>query len=165
MPRMISDRLASMLTAQISSELSAHMNYYGIAIWFRRRSLDRWARLFMAQSVEEAQHAAKIMAFLDDNDVEFDLPAIGPASTQFANAAACVAAAAASEAKVTGEFRAMAKAAIEEHDAVAHQFLQWFLDEQVEEESKMAKLTDLVASGINLFQAEALLDAFDGDGH
>lgn len=158
---MITDRLAEMLTAQIHSELSAHMNYYAIAIWFRRRSLDRWAKLFMKQSSEEAEHAAKIMEFLDENDVAYDLPAIGPASTTFADAAACVAAAAQSEARVTGEFRAMAEAAQKGHDAVAMQFLQWFLEEQVEEEAKMAKLGDLVASGINLFQAEPLLDSFE----
>jgi len=161
MPRLISDRLADMLTAQIASELSAHMNYHGIAIWFRRQSLDRWSKLFWNQATEEAEHAAKIMRFLDDNDVEYDLPAVGPATTKFANAAACIQAAASSEAKVTREFKAMAQAAIEENDAVTHQFLQWFLEEQLEEESKMAKLTDLVSSGINLFQAEPLLDAFE----
>ncbi len=161
MPRMISDRLAEMLTRQIQSELSAHMNYYGIAIWFRRQSLDRWAKLFMNQSIEEAQHAAKIMRFLDDNDVDYDLPNIGPSSTSYANAAAAVAAAAASEKKVSGEFRDMARASLEESDATAHQFLQWFIEEQVEEEAKMAKLADLVASGVNLFQAEPLLDSFE----
>ncbi len=150
-----------MLVKQIASELSAHMNYYGIAIWFRRNSLDRWAKLFMNQSVEEAQHAAKIMRFLDDNGVHYDLPAIGPATTSYADAAACVAAAAASEAKVSGEFRTMARAATEEGDATGLQFLQWFIEEQVEEETKMEKLADLVASGINLFLAEPLLDAFE----
>ncbi|GMV88911.1 MAG: ferritin BfrB [Chthonomonas sp.] len=158
---MISDRLAAMLVKQIASELNAHMNYYGIAIWFRRNSLDRWAKLFMNQSVEEAQHAAKIMRFLDDNGVDYDLPAIGPATTAYTDAAACVAAAAASEAKVSGEFRAMAQAASEANDATGLQFLQWFIEEQVEEETKMEKLADLVASGINLFQAEPLLDAFE----
>jgi ferritin len=163
MPRMISDRLADMLTRQIQSELTAHMNYYGIAVWFRRNSLDRWAKLFMNQSVEEAQHAARIMAFLDDNEVAYDLPALAGASTRYADAAACVRSAVESESRVSGEFRAMAKAALEENDATAHHFLQWFIEEQVEEEAKMAKLTDLVASGINLFQAEALLDGFDTD--
>jgi ferritin len=151
-----------MLTQQIASELSAHTNYHGISIWFRRNSLDRWAKLFWNQAIEEAEHAAKIMRFLDDNDVEYDLPAIGAATTKFADAAACIRAAANSESKVTREFKAMAQAAIEENDAVSHQFLQWFLEEQVEEESKMSKLMDLVASGINLFQAEPLLDGFEG---
>ena len=41
------------------------------------------------------------------------------------------------------------------------QFLQWFIAEQVEEETKLQRLVDLIDSGINLFQAEAQLDAFE----
>lgn len=162
MPKMISDRLVQMLTQQIESELTAQHNYHAIALWFRRQSLDRWERLFMNQSAEEGGHATKIMKFLDDNEIAFDLPPLPAASTKFADARSCVLAAAQSESKVSGEFRAMAQAALEENDFMAFQFLQWFIEEQVEEESKMAKLLDLVDSGINLFQAEPLLDAFEG---
>ena len=42
-----------------------------------------------------------------------------------------------------------------------HQFLQWFIEEQVEEETKVQALVDLIDSGINLFQAEALLDRYE----
>ncbi len=158
----ITPRLAEMLTAQIKSELSAHQNYMAISFWFRRQSLDGWGDLFREQAMEEAQHAMKIIQFLLDTDVEFDLPPIPGASTQFADASAAVAAAQASEAKVTEEFKAMARAALEENDSLVHQFLQWFLEEQVEEEAKMAKLQDLVQSGINLFQAEPLLAGLEG---
>lgn len=160
---MITDRLAQMLTAQIQSELSAHQNYMAINIWFRRQSLDAWAALFKEQSMEEAAHAMKIINFLLDVGVEFDLPTIPVASTRFANALEAVKSAKASEAKVSAEFRAMAKAANEEGDWTAFQFLQWFIEEQVEEESKMDKLIDLVNSGVNLFQAEALLEKFAGE--
>ena len=52
----------------------------------------------------------------------------------------------------------MATAARDADDHRGLQFLQWFIDEQVEEERTMRGLLDLVDSGINLFQAEALLD-------
>ena len=38
------------------------------------------------QSIEEAQHAQKIMDFLTDNEVDFDLPALKAASTRFGSA-------------------------------------------------------------------------------
>jgi bacterioferritin B len=158
---MISERLAGMLTAQIASELTAHQNYMGICLYFKRRSLDGWAELFLEQSKEEAGHAYKIMNFLTDCEVEFDLPALPLASTKFGSALDAVKSAKASEAKVSAEFRAMAKAAMEEADTTAFQFLQWFIEEQVEEESKMNKLIDLIESGINLFQAEPLLAQFE----
>ena len=54
----------------------------------------------------------------------------------------------------------MAAVAAANDDHRGHQFLQWFIEEQVEEESKLQSIVDLIDSGINLFQAEALLDRF-----
>jgi ferritin len=159
---MISDRLSSLLVEQIASEITAHLSYLGISIYFERQSLKRWAALFKAQALEEAGHAEKIMAFLIDNEVEFDLPALRGASTHYPSAKDAVEAALASELRVTGQFDAMAAAAREEGDHRSFQFLQWFIDEQVEEERTVRGLLDLVNSGINLYQAEPLLDV-EGD--
>ena len=80
---MLSPDLRKLLIAQIGNELGAHQLYMGIALYFERQSLDGWGKLFRDQSVEEAQHAAKIMDFLTDNEVEFDLPALKATSTRF----------------------------------------------------------------------------------
>ena len=155
---MISDRVRDLLIEQIEHELTAHQAYYGISLYFDAQSLKRWARLFHGQSVEEAQHATKIMAFLVDNDVPFDLPSIGLATTRFESAHAAVQAALDSEIRVTSQFEALASAANDAGDHRSLQFLQWFIEEQVEEERSMRQLLDLVESGINLFAAEPLLD-------
>lgn len=158
---MISEQLGALLTAQVGHELSAHQAYSGISIYFQRQSLNRWAALFREQALEEAQHAAKIMDFLVDNEVEFDLPAIGTATTQFESATTAVQSALDSETRVAGQFNAMAAAAQASGDHRTAQFLLWFIEEQVEEERKMRGLLDLIGSGINLFQAEPLLEGGD----
>jgi len=158
---MISKKLGRMLIEQIGHELRAHQTYLAISIWFDRQSYKRWAKLWHDQSVEEAGHAAKIMDFLIDNEVDFDLPALKSSSTRYASAAAAVELALANERVVTSQFDAMAAAALEEGDHRTHQFLQWFIEEQVEEERKAQGLLDLVNSGINLYQAEPLLDQFE----
>ena len=159
---MISKRLAEMLTAQIASELSAHMVYQAVSIYFRRQSLQRWAKLYFDQGVEEAGHANKIIDFLVDEDVKFDLPKLAGVPTAFKSPLDAVKLTLANEQKVSGQFRAMATAALEESDHTAHQFLLWFIDEQVEEERTAQALVDLIASGINLFQAEPLLEGIVG---
>lgn len=88
-------------------------------------------------------------------------PAIPAASTGFKSAADAVAQALKWERTVTEQFQTMAKIALAESDYVGFQFLQWFLEEQVEEVSSMEKYLALVESGINLFQAEALLEIED----
>ena len=159
---MISDRLSAMLIEQIASEITAHQTYLGISVHFERQSLKRWAALFRAQAIEEAGHAEKIMAFLIDNEVSFDLPALHGATTHYTDAPEALEAALASELRVSGQFDAMAAAARAEDDHRAFQFLQWFIDEQVEEERTIRSLLDLVNSGINLFQAEPLLEVEGG---
>jgi ferritin len=156
---MISDRLSALLVAQIASELTAHQSYMGISIYFERQNLRRWAAFFRAQALEEAGHAEKIMAYLIDNEVSFDLPPLRGASTHFPSALEALEAALGSELRVTGQFNTMAAAARESDDNRTFQFLQWFIDEQVEEERTVRGLIDLVRSGINLFQAEPLLPA------
>lgn len=158
---MESKRLEQMLIAQIQSEFTAHQQYFGISIYFDRESLHRWAKLYRKQSMEEAGHATKIMSFLTDVGVEFDLPGLASAATHFESPLAAVQTGLASERRVTAEFRAMAKVALEDQDFTGFQFLQWFLEEQVEEESKANGLIDLLESGINPFEAEAHLDRFD----
>lgn len=156
---MISDKLGALLVKQVASEFNAHQVYMGISIHFERLSLKRWAAIFRAQAIEEAGHGEKIIAFLIDNEVSFDLPPLRGATTHYASATAALEAALASEIAVTGQFDAMAAAARAADDHRAFQFLQWFIDEQVEEERTIRGLLDLVNSGINLFQAEPLLDS------
>jgi ferritin len=158
---MISDKLAKLLIEQIGHELRAHQLYMGMAIYFNRQSLNRWGKLFNDQSIEEAGHAAKIMDFLTDVGVNYDLPALKAATTRYSSASEVVRSALDSERKVTGQFREMSAVALAENDHTSYQFLQWFVNEQVEEERKVQGLIDLIDSGINLFQAEPLLDQFE----
>jgi bacterioferritin B len=155
---MISDPVTKLLVAQVAHELAAHQTYMGMALYFERQSLKGWSTFFHAQAVEEAEHAAKITSFLIDNAVEFTLPAVGGAPTTYPSARAVVEAALASEERVTGQFNALANAAREAADHRSFSFLQWFIDEQVEEERTMHALLDLLDSGLNLYQAQAHLD-------
>jgi ferritin len=158
---MISDQVSSLLVQQVAHELHAHQTYMGISLHFTRQGLKRWAKLFHAQAVEEAEHAAKIMTFLTDNEVSFDLPPVGGATTTYHSAEAAVQTALESELRVTRQFDAMAEAAAAAGDHRSAGFLLWFIEEQVEEEAKMRGLLDLLASGINLFLAEPLLDGLE----
>ena len=109
---MLSAELRKLLIAQIGNELAAHELYLAIAIYFERQSLDGWGKLFRHQSVEEAQHAQKIIDFLIDNDVEFDLPALKATSTRFGSPLAAAKRALESERTVAGQFDRAATVAV-----------------------------------------------------
>jgi ferritin len=161
---MISDTMREFLVEQVGHELTAHQDYMGMALYFQQQSLLRWSRFFRDQAIEEAQHATRIMDFLVDNEVQFDVPPLSGATSQFESALAAAKAALEWERSVTERFRTASGLANAEGDHTTHQFLQWFVAEQVEEEAKILHVIDLISSGINLFQAEPLLDALDSDG-
>ncbi len=156
---MLNSDLIKALNEQIGSELGASNHYLAISSYFALQSLDEWAAFFMRQSDEERMHALKIIDFLIDNDANFDLPALPAEKTNFADALEAVNSALESERKVTQQFNNMASIAQKNGDFRGMQFLQWFIDEQVEEEASMGKLVDLVKSGLNLFQAQHFLPA------
>jgi ferritin len=160
---MISDQAQKLLVQQIAHELSAHQTYMGISLYFTRQSLNGWAKFFYQQAVEEAEHGWKIINFLIDNEVTFALPQVGGAPTSYKTARDAVQVAQASERRVSQQFEALANAAREANDNRTLQFLQWFIEEQVEEERMTASLLDLIDSGINLFDAETHLDRVAGD--
>ena len=160
---MISDAAKKLLVAQVANELSAHQTYMGISLYFARESLNGWAKLFHDQAVEEAGHGWKIINFLVDNDVQFDLPQVGGAPTTYKSARDAVEVAQASEHKVSQQFERLANTAREAGDNRTLQFLQWFIEEQVEEERTMLALLDLIDSGLNLFQAEEHLARVAGE--
>lgn len=158
---MIDGDLRKLLIAQVGNEFTAHALYMGISVYFDRQSLHGWGKFFKGQAIEEAQHAQKIMDFLTDNEIEFDLPAVKAVSTRFKSAQEAAERALRSEKDVAAQFDAMAAKAVANGDHRTHQFLQWFIEEQVEEEAKLQSVVDLIDSGINLFQAEPLLDRFE----
>lgn len=158
---MLDADLRKLLIAQIGNEFAAHALYMGISVYFDRQSLRGWGALFKRQAIEEAQHAQKIMDFLTDNEVDFDLPAVKAVSTRFGSPLAAAQRALQSERDVAAQFDRMASIALKAGDHRGHQFLQWFIEEQVEEEAKLQSIVDLIESGINLFQAELVLDRFE----
>ncbi len=161
MQSLVSSKLAQKLQEQIGHELGAHQKYLAIGTYFAQRNLDRFSALFYKQAEEEKEHAMKIVKFLTDAGETAHFPAIEAVSSEFMTAADAVSQAVSWERTVTDQFQAMARLALAEGDFVGFQFLQWFLEEQVEEVSSMEKYLALVESGINLFQAEDLLEFED----
>ncbi len=154
---MISNALATQLRAQIGHELTASHTYLGMAAYFRSQNLDGWANFFERQASEERDHALKIVHFLLETGETIELPAIPSVPVSYENALETVQKSLQYEQKVTKSFQNMAAGAVKDGDLTGLQFLNWFLNEQIEEEATFQKLIALIESGINLFQAEALL--------
>ncbi len=156
---MISTRLAQAINTQIGNEFAASLQYYAIAAHFKRSHLQLLAKLFFAQAGEEREHAEKLLHYVLETNSELEIPAVRAPVPTFPSALAAVQAALDWEREVTGQINSLMKIADEEGDYLSQGFLQWFVDEQLEEVSKMNRLFHVVqmAGERNLLSVEAYL--------
>src|SRR5688500_9672456 len=116
------------------------MQYLSIAAYFERQKLKLLAALFFKQSDEEKEHALKFVHYVLDTKGDLKIPAIPAPTPTFATAEAAVAAALKWEEEVTGQINALMDLASAKKDYLAQGFLQGFIDEQLEEVTKMDQL-------------------------
>jgi bacterioferritin B len=156
---LISRELAAAFNAQIGHELGASLQYISIAAHFNQRHLTLLAKLFFKQGEEEQQHAHKFVQYLLDTKGELTIPAIPAPTPVFASAEAAVKAALKWEEEVTGQITSLMDLAVKQNDYLAQSFLQWFIDEQLEEVVKMDRLLGVIQQSgeKNLLMVEAYL--------
>jgi ferritin len=156
---MISPALAKAFNDQIGNEFGASMQYVSIAAHFQGSNLTLLAKLFFAQAEEERQHAMKFVKYLLDTKGDLRIPAIAAATPTFPSAEAAVQAALGWEQEVTRQITALMDQAVKDNDYLAQSFLQWFIDEQLEEVVKMDRLLGVIKQSgeKNLLMVEAYL--------
>jgi bacterioferritin B len=156
---MISRELAKAFNEQIGNEFGASMQYVSIAAHFNQRQLTLLAKLFFTQAEEERQHAMKFVKYLLDTKGDLKLPAVPAPTPTFASAEAAVGAALKWEQDVTAQITALMDLAAKQNDYLAQSFLQWFVDEQLEEVVKMDRLLSIIRQSgeKNLLMVEAYL--------
>jgi ferritin len=109
---------------------------------FESESLKGMANWMRIQAGEERMHAMKFYQFVLDRGGKVTLTAIDAPKTTWASPLEVFKEAYAHEIKVTGLINNLATLAVEEKDHATHQFLNWFVNEQVEEESNAQTIVD-----------------------
>jgi len=163
---LISPELASAINEQIGREFGASMQYLSIAGHFQVQKLTLLAKLFFDQAEEEKVHALKFVHYVLDTQGELHIPAIAEPKPSFVTAEEAVQAALTWETEVTGQINRLMDLAVSQNDYLAQNFLQWFVDEQLEEVMKMDQLLSVVrrAGEKNLLMVEAYLVHIDKAG-
>jgi ferritin len=156
---LISKELAKAVNDQIGHELGAGLQYVSIAAYFQCHQLTLLSRLFFKQAEEENLHAMKFVRYVLDTGGDLRIPAIPAPKATFASAEEAVEAALTWEEDVTKQITGLMEIAVQQKDYLAQSFLQWFIDEQLEEVSKMNRLLGVIKQSgeKNLLMVEAYL--------
>ena len=164
---MISEKISSLINEQSAKEQYAAQYYLSMSAWFYAQDLDGIANYFRVQSKEELMHADKMFDFLTDVGANIVIGEIEKPPHDFADALDIFGKALEHEKIVTKSIFDIVKAANEESDFATTSFLQWFINEQVEEEANASQLLAKIKmvkdnpSALYLFDQELATRVFD----
>ena len=137
---MPSERFAAALNDQVGREFAAAHQYVAIGTHYEDQTYPRLAHFFYEQAEEERGHAMKMVKYMLDTNCAIELGTIAAPTNQFDNHIEPIKLALEQERKVTVHISELFEIARETKDYQSEQFIEWFLDEQVEEESTMQDL-------------------------
>ena len=132
---MLSEKVQDSLNKQLNAELYSSYLYLSMSAYFHSINLRGFASWMRVQAQEELVHVAKFYDFVNERDGRVILRPVEAPPSEWASPLAVFEDAYRHEQKVTGLINGLVDLSIEERDHATNNFLQWFVAEQVEEES------------------------------
>jgi ferritin len=138
---MISRKMADRLNEQVKNEFYSFWLYQSMSFALDAMSHKGFSAWYTAQAEEERMHAMKICQYLLDQGADVKLQAIDAPEHKFASVLVVTEASLAHEKLITGQINDIATLAMAENDHATRKFIDWLVEEQVEE---VATATDLM---------------------
>jgi bacterioferritin B len=160
---MPSERFVEALNEQIAREFAAAHQYVAIGAYYDVETFPRLARFFYGQADEEREHAMRMVNYLLENGAPMQLGAVPAPQGSFTDHVAPIRLALEQERRVTVEIGTLFDVARETRDHASEIFMQWFVEEQVEE---VATMESLLAVAERVREIPMMLEEFvarDGD--
>ena len=136
----MNNKIAELLNDQINKELYSAYLYLDMANYYDELDLDGYAKYYMIQAQEERDHALLFMKYMQINGLKVTLKAIDKPDKEFNSILDPLEIAAEHERYVTALINNIYHEAQLDRDYRAMKFLDWFVDEQMEEEDNADKM-------------------------
>lgn len=155
---MLSEKMVEALNKQVNEEFYAAYLYLSMSAYCESINLKGFSSWLKVQRLEELTHAMKIHDFLIECNARVTLLPIAEPQTEWTTPLAVFEAAHEHEKKVTAMIHNLVKLAEELKEYAPMTMLQWFVDEQIEEEMStrdvINKLKLAGDSGISLYMVD-----------
>lgn len=139
---MLSEKMATALNEQISMEAYASFLYLSMASWCENQGLEGTSQFFYRQSAEEHDHMMRIFRYILEMDNRSIVPAVKQPPIDFESVQGIFQDVYIHEQKVTSSIGQLVDLANAENDHITHNFLQWYVTEQREEEALIRNILD-----------------------
>ena len=136
----MNEKIAALLNDQINKEFYSAYLYLDMANYYTSLDLDGYANYYMVQAQEERDHALLFMKYMQNNGLPVSLEAIAKPDKIFTCVMDPLEMAAEHERYVTALINDIYHEAHQARDYRTMKFLDWFVDEQMEEEENADKM-------------------------
>ena len=154
----LSDTLEKAFNAQITLEFASSYEYLAMSAWLESANLPGMAHWMRAQSQEEWDHAMRFYRFVLDRDGEVVLGPIDAPKRDYASPLAVFEQSLVHERRVTASINDLYAAATDGRDYASLPLLDWFVNEQVEEEATVSQVIEDLRRSEGSPQALMMLD-------
>ncbi len=137
---MLTKKLQEALNDQINREFFAEYFYLSMSAYLESIEMEGFANYFNIQAQEEHFHAMKMFNFVHDKGGRVILKALKEPKSEFTSVMNVIEEALKHEKHTTKCINELMDVAIKENDHSVKSFLEWYVDEQVEEEAIISKL-------------------------
>jgi len=162
----ISNKIETAFNEQIREELESAYIYLSMAAYFEAQNLPGMAQWMRAQSQEEVEHAMKFFAHINERGGRVQLKALNAPPIEFGGPTDAFQKALEHEQQITRRIHDLYRLSTEENDYASLSMLQWFVDEQVEEEDNVGQVVEMLKlageKGTALFMLDRQLGQREG---
>jgi len=141
---MMNKKMADAINAQIQAELYSAYLYLSMSADCESKNLKGFASWLKIQYQEETSHAMKLMAYLQERGGSVELRTIDAPPTTFKSHMEIFEQVLAHEKHVTALINSLYEQAIDVKDFATQIFLQWFINEQIEEEATASVILEKI---------------------
>lgn len=135
-------KIEKILNKQIEAEAVSSHIYLGMASWAENSGLNGTANFFYQHSDEERMHMLKLVKFVNERGGKASIPAIPAPKQSFDSLMDVFSQLLEHELHVTNMINEVVFVCLQEKDYTTHNFMQWYVSEQLEEEALARNILD-----------------------
>lgn len=140
----MNSKVEAALNAQIEKEASSSQFYLAMASWAEGNGLNGTAKFMYTHSDEERFHMLKLVKFVNERGGKALIPAISQPPKEFKDLENVFSLLLEHEIAVTESINNLVGLCLDERDYTTHNFIQWYVAEQLEEEALARTVLDKI---------------------
>jgi len=139
---MISKKIEALLNQQVELEASSSQYYLSMASWAEVKGYNGVSKFLYKHADEERMHMLKLIMFINERGGHGTVPALKAPPSSFKGIQEIFEQILKHEIHVSNEINKVVEKCLGEKDYTTHNFLQWYVSEQIEEEALARNILD-----------------------